>query len=138
VLGRPLYIPKVFDGRNHTFFSQEIDMEERLTHDLTVLAGYTISKPLRNCITSVMNRRNCRAVLSMDHSRIANLGRVYNLPLGKVRLIGGNLHSVGGSVLGNWSVSGCLYFASGVPLFSPARRTSAYWKLDWRTRERSA
>jgi hypothetical protein len=99
-----------------TYNALQLDMQKRLTHGLTIVANYTFSKQLQNQTTSLVNPRQYRSVSYMDRSRIGNLAWVYELPVGKGRRFAGNASGIAGALLGNWTISGRLYVASGVPL----------------------
>lgn len=94
----------------------QLDAEKRLSHGLTIMANYSISKQMLNNITSLVNTRHYRAVSFMDRSRVANLAWVYEMPFGNGQRFAGNARGLAGFFVSGWSVSGRLYRASGVPL----------------------
>lgn len=99
-----------------TYNALQLDMQKRLTRGLTLLANYSISKQLSGNTTSLVNTRHYRSVSYMDRSRIGNIAGVYELPVGKGRRLASGASGFAGALLNNWSVSGRLYVASGVPL----------------------
>lgn len=62
------------------------------------------------------DRTQTRAVSTEDQSQRWVLSSVYELPFGRGKRFGTNLHPAAGAVLGNWQINGILTLASGYPL----------------------
>ena len=101
---------------NAAYNAVQLSLEKRLSHGLTILANYSISKLMENNITSLVNTRHYRSISALDRPHVVNVAGVYDLPFGHGRALAGGSKGVAGFLISNWSVSGRLYLASGTPL----------------------
>lgn len=101
---------------NTAYNAVQLSMEKRLSHGLTVVANYSISKLIENNITSLVNTRHYRSISSLDRPHVVNMALVYDLPFGKGRWIGGDMRGITGFLASNWAVGSRFYRASGTPL----------------------
>ena len=89
----------------------QLSLEKRLSHGLTLLANYNVSKLIENNITSLVNTRHYRGISALDRAHVVNVAWVYDLPFGKGRGLGSGVRGVVGFLASNWTVSGRVYQA---------------------------
>lgn len=104
-------------SNTHTtvYHAVQVSLEKRLTHGLSALGNWTISKMIENNITSLVNTRHYRCISSTDTPHVVNVAWVYDLPFGPGRPL---LKQRGplGKIIGGWSLSGKYHYESGNPL----------------------
>ena len=116
---------------NSIYNALQIRAEKRFSHGLQALVTYTWSKSLDNAsttdggttwlggITSLQdpnNRRLERSFSTFDIPRVLQLSYVYELPIGRNKLVGGNMHPVLNAIVGGWQTNGIWRFNDGRPL----------------------
>jgi len=116
---------------NSIYNALQIRAEKRFSHGLQALVTYTWSKSLDNAsstdggttwlggITSLQdpnNRRLERGFSTFDIPQVLQLSYVYELPIGRNKLLGGNMHPVLDAIIGGWQTNGIWRFNSGRPL----------------------
>jgi Carboxypeptidase regulatory-like domain/TonB dependent receptor len=100
-----------------TYNGLEVSLQKRYSRGLWLMTSYTFSKTLVS-----QNGQNIYAALTEKIVSNANrphvfaLGYVYELPLGKGKPYGANLHPVLNAIVGNWSVSAVHRYQSGTPI----------------------
>ena len=99
--------------------------EKRFSHGMTFLASYTWSHAIddgagtlddgasgrRDNYNVSLERGNSQ--YDLRHNFIASF--VYDLPFGRGRAMGANMHPVANAILGGWQLSGILFVRSGEP-----------------------
>jgi Carboxypeptidase regulatory-like domain/TonB dependent receptor len=100
-----------------TYNGLEVSLQKRYSRGLWLMTSYTFSKTLVS-----ENGQNIYAALtekivsSANRPHVFALGYVYELPLGKGKSFGANMHPVLNAIVGNWSVSAVHRYQSGTPI----------------------
>jgi len=100
-----------------TYNGLELSVQKRYSQGLWLMGAYTFSKTLVS-----QNGQNIYAALtekvvsSANRPHVFTLGYVYELPLGKGRAFGANLHPVLNAIVGNWVISAVHRYQSGTPI----------------------
>jgi hypothetical protein len=104
------------NGVNAEYQRLQLGLEKRLSHGVSVLFNWSISKLMQNNITSWVNpQENIRGISQIDTPHIVNIAFVYDLPFGPGRpLLSG--HGPLARAIGGWTLSGIVTYASGQPL----------------------
>lgn len=118
---------------NSIYHALQIRMEKRFSHGMTLLGHYTWAKLIDDAsfssgnvgwlggTTSIQNYKNLRlerSLSSMDINHRAVITFDYQLPIGRGRKFGANLHRAADAVIGGWSISGLATISAGYPLVS--------------------
>ena len=116
---------------NSIYNALQIRAEKRFSHGLQALVSYVWSKSLDDAsttdggttwlggITSLQdpnNRRLERSLSTFDIPRVLQFSYVYELPIGRNKLIGGNMNPVLNAIIGGWQTNGIWRFNDGRPL----------------------
>lgn len=118
-LAYPQFTSVTVDGGNTVnavYQRAQLNMEKRLTHGLSILFNWSISKLMLNNMVSMVNAQaNIRGISSMDTPHVVNLAFAYDLPFGPGRRL---LPQRGplGKIIGGWALSGTFSYASGQPM----------------------
>lgn len=97
-----------------TYNALETSFQKRYSHGLWLMTSYTFSKTLVSTGGQNYYSRTTEKVVSGDNRpHIYTLGYVYDLPFGKGKAFGSNMHPVLNAFLGNWNVSGVHRYQSG-------------------------
>ena len=120
--------PPIANSIYHAF---QFRAEKRFSHGLEFLATYTFSKSIDDAsLTSTNsgylgsfaslqdpnNPAGERSLSSFDIPQVLQLSYTYELPIGRGKLIGGNLHPVLNAIVGGWRTNGIWRFNSGRPI----------------------
>jgi len=115
---------------NSIYNALQIRAEKRFSHGLQALITYTWSKSLDDAsttdggttwlggITSLQdpnNRRLERSLSTFDIPRVLQLSYVYELPIGRNKRFGANMHPVLDAIVGGWQTNGIWRFNDGRP-----------------------
>lgn len=104
-------------GGHSTYNALETSFEHRFSKGLWALMSYTFSKNLEAVEgANVYERLTEKVVTGRDTPHVLVLSYVYDLPFGRGKTYGGNMHPVLNAILGNWSVSAVHRYQSGVPI----------------------
>jgi len=109
-------VTEAANGVNAQYQRAQLSLEKQLTHGVSLLFNWSISKLMQNNITSLVNpQENIRGISQMDTPNIVHLAFVYDLPFGPGRPW---LAARGpkGKIIGGWTLSGIATYASGQPL----------------------
>jgi hypothetical protein len=115
------------------YHALQMKLEKRISNGLSVLTTYTWSKSIDNssvpsdATASYLgggssslqdpNRPGMeRSLSSFDQAHVLQLTYTYELPIGRGKLIGGNMNSVLSFIVGGWQTTGTWRFADGYPL----------------------
>jgi hypothetical protein len=106
-------------------------VEKRFSHGLQFLATYTWSKSLDNASSTdgsvtwlggiasgpedPNNRRLERGLSTFDIPQVAQFSYVYELPIGRNKLIGGTMPRVLNAIVGGWQTNGIWRISDGAP-----------------------
>jgi hypothetical protein len=116
---------------NSWYNSMQIRFQKRTTHHVSFEGSYTISKLTddsstgANAFVGTLNAGNPQQLDSLrdEHSISANdtpqrlaAAVVWDLPVGRERLIGGNMNRILDAVIGGWSISALVSEQSGQPM----------------------
>jgi len=111
---------------NMIYHSMQSKVEKRMSHGVTLLASYTIGKNINDSnqnaigpnasIQDHWNRRLDRSLDEQDVSQRLVLSGIWEVPIGRGRLMGGNWNRVLDLVLGGWQFNGIASFQTGMPL----------------------
>jgi hypothetical protein len=106
-----------------------VSLRERLGTTLTMDFNYTLSHSLDDAsglstagafggafILNPILQHNSYANSDFDIRHIINVNSVWQLPIGKGRMLFGNANSVVDSILGGWQLSGIFRWNSGLPV----------------------
>lgn len=103
---------------NSTYEAGTLQLEKRLSPDLTFLAVYTRSKGIDDVRTpiDIYNRRLEKSLSGFDAPNQFRLSGVWNLPFGHGRAFGKDTNEFVNFFLGGWDLSGILTVQSGFPV----------------------
>jgi hypothetical protein len=116
---------------NSIYHALQFRAEKRFSHGLEFLATYTFSKSIDDAsltstnsgylgsFASLQNPNNPageRSLSSFDIPQVLQLSYTYELPIGRGKFIGGNLHPVLNAIVGGWRTNGIWRFNSGRPI----------------------
>jgi hypothetical protein len=116
---------------NAIYNALQVRVEKTFSHGLEFLASYTFSKAIDDAsLTSTNNiwlgsfaslqdpnhRGAERSLSSFDIPHVLQLSYTYELPIGRGKWIGGNLHPILNAILGGWRTNGIWRFNSGRPI----------------------
>jgi len=120
--------PPIANSIYHAF---QFRAEKRFTYGLEFLATYTFSKSIDDAsLTSTNsgylgsfaslqdpnNPEGERSLSSFDIPQILQMSYTYELPVGRGKLLGGNLGPVLNGIVGGWRTNGIWRFNSGRPI----------------------
>ena len=113
----------------NTWDSLQVQVQKQLSHGLSLVVAYTMSKNITNTdsfeagflgpFAGYQDRFTLageRSLSAEDVPQRLAVGYIYDLPIGKGKPIGAGLPAAVNGVLGGWQVSGVTTFASGFPL----------------------
>jgi hypothetical protein len=116
---------------NSIYHALQFRAEKRFSHGLEFLATYTFSKSIDDAsltstnsgylgsFASLQNPNNPageRSLSSFDIPQVLQFSYTYELPIGRGKFIGGNLHPVLNAIVGGWRTNGIWRFNSGRPI----------------------
>jgi hypothetical protein len=117
---------------NQIYHAMQATLRKRFSKGLEFQANYTWSKGMSDAIgyygeggqagsqsaywQYLYDRKAEWGPTYFDAAHMFNFSHVYELPIGKGKSFGTNLHPVLMGVLGNWQVGGILTFRSGFPM----------------------
>jgi hypothetical protein len=116
---------------NSIYHALQFRAEKRFSHGLEFLATYTFSKSIDDAsltstnsgylgsFASLQNPNNPageRSLSSFDIPQVLQFSYIYELPIGRGKFIGGNLHPVLNAIVGGWRTNGIWRFNSGRPI----------------------
>lgn len=114
---------------NSWYDSLQVKATKRYSHGLDFTAAFTWSKELATGtgVNDVHNRDNQKSIVSTSQPLIFVLGFNYETPrLGPNKIVR--------AALGNWTFSGILRYASGMPIASPAAQNNLNTQILQSTR----
>jgi carboxypeptidase family protein/TonB-dependent receptor-like protein len=91
-------------------WSKSIDTSSSTDDSVTWLGGISVGPQDPN------NLRLERSLSTFDLPRVLQFSYVYELPIGRGKAIGGNMHPVLNAIIGNWQTNGIWRFTDGRPL----------------------
>jgi TonB dependent receptor len=100
-----------------TYNALEVNFQKRYSQGLWLMTSYTFSKTLvsqngQNIYAAITEK----VVSNANRPHIFALGYVYDLPFGKGKSFGANMHPVLNAIVGNWSISAVHRYQSGTPI----------------------
>lgn len=117
---------------NSIYNAFQLRVEKRFSHGLQALLTYTWSKSIDDASSTdgsvtwlggisngpqdPNNRRLERSLSTFDIPRVLQFSYSYELPIGRGRAIGRNMHPVLNAIIGGWQTNGIWRFADGRPL----------------------
>src|SRR5215471_10356333 len=93
---------------------------DKLIDDYSIIANSGRNAALQN----IYDRRSERTVSPNDISQVLSLSSVYELPIGRSRLVGKKWNHLTDFLLGGWQVNGILSLQTGMPLALSTQNTS--------------
>jgi hypothetical protein len=110
-----------------TYHSFQASVEKRFSKGFTVLGAFTAAKLIDNTtqaaagqlIGGVQDPTNLRAERGIDPQDVSErlvLSGVWELPIGRNRVIGSNLNRWMDAIVGGWQLNGIASFSTGQPL----------------------
>jgi len=105
------------NGGHSTWNALETSFQHNYSHGLYSLVSYTWSKFISNNTSANVYAQNTeKAISTSDRTHVFSAATIYDLPYGKGRAFGANLHPLVNAVLGNWRASAVQHYQSGAPL----------------------
>ena len=116
---------------NSIYHALQVRAEKRFSNGLEFLATYTFSKSIDDAsltstnsvflgsFASLQNPNNPsgeRSLSSFDIPQVLQFSYTYELPIGRGKLLGNNLHPVLNGIVGGWRTNGIWRFNSGRPI----------------------
>jgi hypothetical protein len=118
---------------NSEYHSFQLRVEKRFSNDLQFLVTYTGQKSiddssvggggltwlggsLNNVVQDPNNRKLDRSLSQFDISQILQFSYVYELPIGRGKPLGRNMHPALNAVVGGWRTNGIWRFDTGLPI----------------------
>ncbi|MGH9433518.1 MAG: TonB-dependent receptor domain-containing protein, partial [Terriglobia bacterium] len=116
---------------NSIYHAFQLRVEKRLSNGLQLLVTYTDSKSIDDSSvtgdevswlgssTHLQDPNNLkleRSLSQFDIPQVLQFSYVYQLPVGRGRSIGGNLHGVADAILGGWQTNGIWRVDNGQPI----------------------
>jgi hypothetical protein len=100
-----------------TYNGLEVSLQKRYSKGLWLMTSYTFSKTLvsqngQNIYAAITEK----VVSGANRPHVYSLGYVYELPIGKGRAFGADIHPVLNAFIGGWSVSAVHRYQSGTPI----------------------
>src|SRR5581483_3256475 len=131
----PQVYPLYMSGSTSNYQSLQIRGERRFSRGLSFMLTYTFDKLIddysiiansgRNAaIQNIYDRHSERSVSPNDISQVLSLSSVYELPIGRGRLLGKGWSHLTDFFLGGWQVNGILSLQTGMPLALSTQNTS--------------
>jgi len=100
-----------------TYNGLEVSFQKRYSKGLWLMSSYTFSKTLISTGSqNVYSRATEKVISDINRPHVFTLGYVYDLPFGKGKSYGANMHPVLNAVAGNWIVSAVHRYQSGVAI----------------------
>jgi Carboxypeptidase regulatory-like domain/TonB dependent receptor len=116
---------------NSIYNAMQIKVEKRFSRGLQFLVTYTWSKSIDDAsatggnitwlggtthLQDPNNRRLERGLSTFDIPSVLQFSYSYELPIGRGKAIGGNMHPVVNAVIGGWQTNGIWRFTDGRPI----------------------
>jgi len=113
---------------NSIYNAMQVKVEKRFTRGLQFLVTYTWSKSIDDASTTSgniswlggtthlqdpNNRRLERGLSSFDIPSVLQFSYSYELPIGRGKAIGGNMHPILNAIIGGWQTNGIWRFTDG-------------------------
>lgn len=100
-----------------TYNALEVSFQKRYSRGLWLMTSYTFSKTLvsengQNFYAAITEK----VVSNANRPHVYTLGYVYELPIGKGKAIGANMHPALNAFIGGWSISAVHRYQSGTPI----------------------
>jgi hypothetical protein len=115
-----------------SYHAFQLRVEKRFSYGLQALVTYTWSKSIddasttdssvswlggiSNAVQDPNNRRLERSLSTFDIPRVLQFSYTYELPIGRGKAIGRNMHPVLNAIIGGWQTNGIWRFSDGRPL----------------------
>jgi hypothetical protein len=100
-----------------TYNGLELSYQKRYSKGLWMMTSYTFSKSLVSQNgQNIYHQLTEKVIGDFNRPHVFTLGYVYELPIGKGKPFGANLHPVVNGIIGNWSISGVHRYQSGTPI----------------------
>jgi len=99
------------------YHSLQMRLEKRMSRGFTTQLSYTWSKNMQ--ATEMMNDQDTRpyeVVSDLDRTQRLTASGIWELPFGKGRHWGANMHRVLNTIVGGWQLNGAMQYQSGAPL----------------------
>ena len=131
----PTVAPLYLNGSSSNYQSLQLRAERRFSKGISALMTYTFGKLIddysiianagRNAsIQNIYDRHSERSVSPNDISQSLLLTSVYEIPIGRGRLLGKNWNHLTDFLIGGWQVNGILTLQTGFPLALSTQNTS--------------
>ena len=117
-------VTRVFvPAANSTYEAGTLQLEKRLSPDLTFLAVYTRAKSIDDVRTpyDTYNRTLEKSLSSFDAPNQFRFSGVWSIPFGRDRAFGSQLNRVANFFLGGWNLNGIVTLQSGFPVSLASR-----------------
>ncbi|MDQ6678064.1 MAG: carboxypeptidase-like regulatory domain-containing protein [Acidobacteriota bacterium] len=105
------------NGGHSTWHAFESSFQHNYSRGLYLLVSYTFSKFISNNTSINVYASNTeKSISSSDRPHVFSAATIYDLPFGKGKSFGANLHPAINAVLGNWRASAVQHYQSGNPI----------------------
>jgi hypothetical protein len=117
----------VGNNANSTYHSMQVEFEKRMSRGFVFQGNYTWSKALGenelggtqvydNAYRNAKNRSFDKRIMTFNRTHVFKSNGIWELPVGKDKMLLRNANRVVDGILGGWKLSGILTFTSGRPL----------------------
>jgi hypothetical protein len=131
----PQVYPLYLTGSSSNYQSLQVKAEKRFSKGMSFLLTYTFDKAMDDYsiianagqsadLQNIYNRRGEWSQSPNDVPQALNLTFVYEIPVGRGRLLGKNWNHLTDALLGGWQVNGIMTLQSGMPLALSTQDTS--------------
>jgi hypothetical protein len=119
-------------------------LRQRFRNTLTYDINYTFSKsmddvsglqtdaPFTPFVLNALDLQQQRAVSDFDVRHVVNANAIWQLPMGRGRMLLGDTNSVADAILGGWQLTGIFRWNSGLPVEAPL--DFGGWPTNWNRR----
>ena len=105
------------DGGHSTWHAFESSFQHNYSNGLYTLLSYTFSKFIaNNTSVNVYSKNTEKSISSSDRPHVFSAATIYDLPFGKGKAYGANMHPVLNAAFGNWRASAVQHYQSGNPI----------------------
>jgi len=105
-----------FDGTSW-YHSGQLNLEKRFSKGYTVNGAYTWSKFMQqNELLNALDASPTRLISDLDRPHRLTFSGIWELPVGKGRMLLTNVNKVGNAIIGGWQLTGIYQYQSGSPI----------------------
>jgi hypothetical protein len=114
----------IYDNYGTSWFNAlQLKLEKRFSKGLSYMVSYSFSKQIGEYADSIWSTPTPfspagyeRGRAGNDRTHILTINSIWEVPVGRGRTYGADMHSVANAIVGGWQVTGIYNFVSGSPL----------------------